>query len=89
VREETGLELGKVAFVMVQDCIEPPEFLRSAHFLLLNYLAECVGACPEVSLNEEAQEFVWVTLEEAFEMDLNQPTRVLLEECVKLGMVGG
>lgn len=88
VREETGLELGRVAFVMVQDCIEPPEFLRSAHFLLLNYLAECVGACPEVTLNEEAQEFVWVTLEEAFEMDLNQPTRVLLEECVKRGMVG-
>ena len=88
VREETGLELGKVVFVMVQDCIEPPEFLRSAHFLLLNYVAECVGACPEVSLNEEAQEFVWVTLEEGIALDLNQPTRVLLEECLKRGMVG-
>lgn len=87
VSEETGLELGEVVFVMVQDCIEPPEFLRSAHFLLLNYLADCFGVGPEVQLNEEAQEYAWVTLEEGLAMDLNEPTRVLLEECLKRGML--
>jgi phosphoglycolate phosphatase len=39
----------------VQDCIEPPEFQRSAHFLLLNYLARCADEKPQVVLNEEAQ----------------------------------
>lgn len=87
VMEETGLELGRVDFVIVQDCIEPPEFQRSAHFLLLNYLAHCEDPEPKVVLNEEAQDFVWASVQEALEMELNQPTRVLLEECVKRGML--
>jgi ADP-ribose pyrophosphatase YjhB (NUDIX family) len=87
VMEETALPLSGMHFVMVQDCIEPPEFQRSAHFLLLNYVAKCPLPEPQVVLNEEAQEHVWVTVQEALAMDLNQPTRVLLEECLKRGMV--
>ena len=87
IREETGLELTEVRFVMVQDCVEPPEFMRSAHFLLLNYVADCAGSLPEVRLNEEAQRWRWVTLEEAGALDLNEPTRVLLEECRNRGML--
>jgi phosphoglycolate phosphatase len=78
VREETGLGLGDVRFVMVQDCVDSDEFHRSAHFLLLNYTAEAEGDA--VVLNEEAEEFRWVTPEEARGMDLNAPTRILLEE---------
>jgi phosphoglycolate phosphatase len=89
VMEETALPLGKIDFVMVQDCIEPPEFQRSAHFLLLNYVGQCPLREPEVVLNEEAQEHVWVRAREALGMELNQPTRVLLEECLKRGMVRG
>lgn len=87
VMEETALTLTDIRFVMVQDCIEPPEFQRSAHFLLLNYLAQCSVPNPQVVLNEEAQKFVWVTISEALVMDLNQPTRLLLEECLNRGMV--
>lgn len=78
IREETGLELRAIDFVMVQDCIEPPEFERRAHFLLLNYLAECQGSRPEVVLNHEAEAFRWCSLAEAVSLDLNEPTRVLL-----------
>lgn len=87
VLEETGLPLAEPRFVLVQDCIEPPEFQRSAHFLLLNYLAACPLPEPQVTLNEEAQDFRWVTPAEALQMDLNQPTRVLLEECLRRGML--
>ncbi len=87
VLEETGLPLLEPAFVLVQDCIEPPEFQRSAHFLLLNYVAACPLPEPQVRLNEEAQEFCWVTPAEALRLDLNQPTRVLLEECLRRGML--
>lgn len=87
IMEETALPLADIQFVMVQDCIEPPEFQRSAHFLLLNYVALCPLPNPQVVLNEEAQTFVWSTFEEALAMELNEPTRLLLEECRRRGML--
>ena len=39
----------------------------------------CTSATrPEVKLNDEAREFCWVTLAQALEMPINQPTRTLL-----------
>lgn len=87
ISEETALSLKNIEFVMVQDCVEPPEFQRSAHFLLLNYIARCAEADPQVVLNEEAQEFQWLTLEKALQMDLNIPTRVLIDECVRRSLI--
>ena len=77
VREETGLELRDIRFALVQDCIEPPEFYKKAHFLLLNYTAVAEGT--EVVLNDEAEIHRWVTPDEAAKLDLNGPTRILLE----------
>ena len=85
VREETGLELADVRFVMVQDCIDSPEFMRPEHFLLLNYLGK--AAATDVTLNDEAQEFRWLAPDEAFALDLNQPTRLLLEETIAQGLL--
>jgi phosphoglycolate phosphatase len=85
--EETGLTIHDITFVMVQDCVEPPEFLRSAHFLLLNYVAKCSGSQPPVVLNEEAQEYRWATLHEALAADLNIPTRLLIEECLQRSLI--
>ena len=77
ILEETGLTVQNVRFQLVQDCIEPPEFYKKAHFLLLNYTAEAAGT--EVTLNDEAENHRWVSLTEAAQLDLNQPTRVLLD----------
>ena len=83
IKEETNLEVTCIEFVMVQDCIHSREFYRDAHFILLNYTCEAAGAC-DVQLNEEAQEFRWVPLGQAMQMELNQPTRVLLEKVTKM-----
>ena len=80
IREETALELDAIRFVMVQDCIDSPEFMRPEHFILLNYLARARGV--EVTLNDEAQEFQWLDPAAALALDLNQPTRRLIEECL-------
>jgi phosphoglycolate phosphatase-like HAD superfamily hydrolase/ADP-ribose pyrophosphatase YjhB (NUDIX family) len=80
VREETALEIDDIRFVTVQDSIDSPEFMRPEHFILLNYLARATGV--SVTLNDEAEEFRWVSPAEALALDLNQPTRVLLEECL-------
>lgn len=77
LEEETALEISDIEFVLVQDCIHSKEFYRDAHFVLLNYTCRCLGE-PQVKLNDEAREFRWVTLAEALEMEINQPTRRLL-----------
>lgn len=79
IKEETDMDIADIEFVLVQDCIHSKEFYREAHFVLLNYTCRVSGKI-EVKLNEEAQEFRWVSVEDALGMNLNQPTRVLLEE---------
>lgn len=77
VMEETGLTLDSIEFSMVQDCIQPPEFYKKAHFLLLNYTARTSGE--KVVLNEEAEEYLWLPIEEALKLPLNTPTRILID----------
>jgi ADP-ribose pyrophosphatase YjhB (NUDIX family) len=82
VKEETGLDIDDIRFVLVQDCVGSKEFYRDAHFVLLNYTCSRSGA-EGVKLNDEAQEFRWVSIDEAVRMNLNQPTRTLLEAVKK------
>jgi phosphoglycolate phosphatase-like HAD superfamily hydrolase/8-oxo-dGTP pyrophosphatase MutT (NUDIX family) len=77
VLEETGLKLREIRFELVQDCIEPPEFYKKAHFLLLNYTAVAEGSA--VVLNDEAETYRWLAPADAAQLDLNGPTRVLLD----------
>lgn len=87
IKEETNLDIDRIEFVVVQDCIHSKEFYRDAHFVLLNYTCHCVGA-PDVKLNDEAREFRWVTLEEALGMPINQPTRKLLKAVAATSSAG-
>ena len=77
IKEETDLEVGDIRFVLVQDCIRSKEFYRDAHFVLLNYTCVCEGQ-RQVTLNDEAREFRWVSTQTALELPLNQPTRTLV-----------
>ena len=77
LKEETGLDVFDVKFVLVQDCIHSKEFYRDMHFVLLNYTCRAASNAAVV-LNEEAREYRWVTPELALAMELNEPTRVLL-----------
>ncbi|MEY2409166.1 MAG: hypothetical protein QOF48_1836 [Verrucomicrobiota bacterium] len=78
LHEETNLIVGNIRLVLAQDCIHSKEFYRDEHFLLLNYACD-VTEPQEVRLNDEAQEFRWLELDEAFKLPLNQPTKILLE----------
>jgi phosphoglycolate phosphatase len=77
IREETALEIGNIKFVIAQDCIHSKEFYRDAHFVLLNYTCDTPGG--KVILNDEAEEFQWLPPAKALNLDLNTPTRILLE----------
>jgi phosphoglycolate phosphatase-like HAD superfamily hydrolase/ADP-ribose pyrophosphatase YjhB (NUDIX family) len=78
IKEETGLDVSDVEFVLVQDCIHSKEFYRDAHFILLNYTCRVEGT-EKVVLNEEAQTFQWLPLAACLELPLNHPTRVLID----------
>jgi nucleoside triphosphatase len=84
-REETGLEIGDVEFVLNQDCVEHPEFHRPRHFILVNYTARVRGVRPEVKLNHESDSYAWVRPEQAMDMGLNGPTRVLIRHVLAGG----
>lgn len=85
VREETGLEILDLKLVLVQDAVEHPEFHKPMHFVLINYLASVAGFHPVVRLNDEAQEYLWISMPEALNMPLNGPTRALVEKAMKEG----
>jgi len=85
IREETALEIDDIGFVMVQDCIDSDEFIRPAHFLLLNYIARASSG--DIRLNEEAQDFRWLTPADALALNLNHPTRVLLLESIERNLI--
>ena len=77
VHEETGLNLTCSYWGPVQEAVNSPEFYRDAHFILLNFVS--LTDDTHVTLNDEAQTHVWAAPEDALELDLNTPTRVLLE----------
>ena len=70
--------ISDIEFVLTQDCIESEEFYRPEHFILLNYTCRLSGES-DVTLNEEAQAFRWVNESEALQLDINEPTRILLD----------
>ncbi len=80
IREETALEISDILFVMNQDCIDSPEFIRPEHFILLNYLAK--ASSHEVTLNDEAEDFRWVNIDDALNLNLNTATKILLQRVI-------
>ena len=82
IKEETNLKVTDIQSVLAQDCIHSKEFYYDAHFVLLNYTCRCVGKS-KVILNEEGQEFRWLTLAGAKKLMLNKPTKILIEAVLK------
>jgi ADP-ribose pyrophosphatase YjhB (NUDIX family) len=78
IREETGLAISDVEFVLVQDCIDSEEFyVLKSHFLLFNFTARTKST--KAKLNSEALSYLWIDPREALSLHLNEPTRTLIE----------
>ncbi|MFH0836340.1 MAG: NUDIX domain-containing protein [Candidatus Micrarchaeota archaeon] len=76
-REETGLELHSIELLEVEEVINPSDFHEEEHFIFFDFYAKTDSE--DVKLNDEANEFKWVLIDEALEMDLNASTRKALE----------
>lgn len=79
IREEAGLTLKNIRWALAQDAIHSKEFyLKGAHFLLLNFYAE--SSSRKFRLNQEAESGFWVNPRTALRLNLNEPTRKLIEK---------
>jgi len=81
VKEETGLDVHNVEFISLQESIFDDKFWRKKHFIFLDFA--CKTNSKVVKLNDEGQEYVWVSLEEALRLVVGSYTRRMIEEYIK------
>ncbi|NLF29918.1 MAG: NUDIX domain-containing protein, partial [Planctomycetes bacterium] len=72
VEEETGLVISDITFLGVQEFVYDPAFWKSRHFLFFDFACRTEGT--EVRLNDEAEEYAWVSVEEALRMPVEPYT---------------
>ena len=72
VAEETGLTIRDIRFVGVQEFIYDPAFWRPRHFLFFDYA--CRTDQTAVTLNDEAEAYVWATVDEALRLPIEPYT---------------
>ncbi|MBS4168923.1 dihydroneopterin aldolase [Parachlamydia sp. AcF125] len=82
IKEETGLEVTNIRFISTQESIYSPEFKEKKHFIMNDFIADLAPGYSkeDVVLNEEAESYVWVSVEEAKKLPLNRETRYLLNQ---------
>lgn len=84
--EEVNLRVADTQFVMLQDSIESPDFHQRRHFLLINFYSVALNP-EELRVNYEISEARWVAPSAALSLPLNRPTRILLQEAGRRGLI--
>jgi nucleoside triphosphatase len=78
VKEETNLSIRDLDFICFQECIYDERFWQRRHFIFFDYA--CQTEDTDVRLNSEAQEYVWVALDEIADLPVEHYTAVVIEE---------
>jgi nucleoside triphosphatase len=77
VREETGLRVTDFDFLCYQEFVYDESFWKQRHFIFFDFLVQVNDQ--EVQLNDEAQEFLWVDVEDAFSHPIDSYLRYALD----------
>ena len=81
IKEETGLDIHDIQFILLQEFIFHDAFWKKRHFIFLDYA--CKTKSSDVKLDSEAQDYIWVTLEEALRLPVEPYTKRTIEEYMK------
>ena len=81
IKEETNLDIYDIEFILHQEFIYDDAFWKKKHFIFFDFA--CKTGSTNVILNHEAQDYVWVGLDEAFELPMDQYTKRAIEGYVK------
>jgi len=77
VKEETNLDIYDIQFLCYQDFIYDEAFWKPRHFIFMDFT--CRTEASDVKLNDEAQEYIWVTIEEAVRLPMDPFTLHAIE----------
>lgn len=81
IKEETGLEIYDIQFLLHQEFIYDEAFWEQRHFIFFDYA--CKTNMAEVELNSEAQAYQWITVENALDLPIDAYTRRAIETYIE------
>ena len=86
VKEETNLDIHDVRFLLFQEFIFDESFWRKNHYIFFDYV--CRTDSSDVILNHEAEEYVWVSVEDALKLQIEHYTRVAIDKYLENRIYG-
>ena len=78
VKEETNLDIYEIEFLCFQEFLYDERFWKRRHFVFFDYA--CKTDSTDVRLNDEAEEYRWVTLDEVLTLPVEHYTAVAIRE---------
>ena len=81
MKEETSLDIHEIEFICFQEFIYDERFWKRSHFIFFDYA--CQTDSTDIRLNDEAEEYVWATLDEALTLPVEHYTAVAIREYLK------
>jgi nucleoside triphosphatase len=81
VKEETGLEVHSARFLCYQESLYTPVFYQKKHFIFLDFLCHTHSSERDcnVVLNEEAEDWRWVSFSEINDFSIDPFTRKTIQ----------
>jgi nucleoside triphosphatase len=81
VKEETGLRVYDIRFLLHQEFIFDKAFWKKRHFIFLDYA--CKTRRTQVKLNDEAQDYIWVEPQKALKLAVEPYTKIAIKAYLK------
>jgi len=83
IKEEVGLEIKPIKFLLMQEAVYSEEFYKPKHFIFLDYL--CKTETNDVKVDkDEMQEFIWVVPRKALEMNVDTFTKKTIKKYLEI-----
>lgn len=76
ISEETGLDIYDIKLISIKESICRDMFHEERHFIFIDYV--CKTESSKVTLNDEAEEYEWIDIEQIDYYDLGGFTKELL-----------
>jgi len=85
-KEETGLDVYDPQLIFFQEFIQDESFWKKMHFIFFDFALKTDST--DVVLNDEAEAYTWVTLQEALTMNVDAYTINAINELMRQGRKG-
>ena len=82
IKEETNLDIYNIKFICFQEFIYDDLFWKKRHYIFFDYA--CKTNSTDVKLNSEAQEYTWVSLEDAFKLPIDTYTGIAIRKYLEM-----